>query len=44
MTTLRDYVYIIVLLLALAATVGISYGGLLTAMTMKTVAQVKARR
>lgn len=36
-TTLRDYVYIIALLLALAATVGISYGGLL----LRTVESVR---
>lgn len=35
--TIRDYVYIIVLLLALAATVGISYGGLL----LRTVSTIQ---
>lgn len=44
MITIRDYVYIIVLLLALAATIGVSYGKLLNGLTERTVVQVRVRR
>lgn len=44
MTIFREYWLILVFLLALAATIGVSYSKLLTGLTRETVAQVKVRR
>lgn len=44
MITIREYWLILVFLLALAATLGMSYHKLLTGLTGRTVAQVRVRR
>lgn len=44
METTRLNIYIIVLLLALAATIGISYSHLLTGLTERTVARLDVQR
>lgn len=41
MVTLREYWLLLVFLLVLAATIGLSYHKLLTGLTERTVAQVK---
>ena len=43
-TTLREYWLILVLIVALAVTIGVSYGKLLTELTEHTVAQMEVRR
>ena len=44
MTTLREYWLILVFVLALAATIGVSYSRLLTGLTERTVARLEVQR